>query len=104
MESCPERARRGARGAHERLDAAEQLLRDDRREGVLDAHGRGPVAGVEAPQQRACVDDVGEPGCGRRSSTTADLPPKNRTEHRVRESVQVREKGERNEQAEAVRS
>ena len=27
------------------------------------------------------------------------LPPKNRTEHRVRESVQVREKGERNEQA-----
>ena len=35
---------------------------------------------------------------------TFDLPPKNRTEHRVRESVQVREKGERNEQAEAVRS
>ena len=33
-----------------------------------------------------------------------DLPPKNRTEHRVRESVQVREKGERDEQAEAVRS
>ena len=32
-----------------------------------------------------------------------DLPPKNRTEHRVRESVQVREKGERNEQAKAVR-
>ena len=35
---------------------------------------------------------------------STDLPPKNRTEHRVRESVQVREKGERNEQAEAVRS
>ena len=34
----------------------------------------------------------------------SDLPPKNRTEHRVRESVQVREKGERDEQAEAVRS
>ena len=38
------------------------------------------------------------------SVDVSDLPPKNRTEHRVRESVQVREKGERNEQAEAVRS
>ena len=32
-----------------------------------------------------------------------DLPPKNRTRHRVRESVQVRVKGERLEQAEALR-
>ncbi|MCY3888003.1 MAG: hypothetical protein OXG19_09960 [Chloroflexi bacterium] len=46
--------------AHERLHAAEECFGDDRREGVLDAHGRGAVAGVEAPQQRACVDDVGE--------------------------------------------
>ena len=66
-------APRGA-GAHVRLDAAEQLLRDDRREGVLDTHGRGTVAGVEAPQQRARVNDVGEedvdavlrPGASRR--------------------------------------
>ena len=36
-------------------------------------------------------------------STRVDLPPKNRTRHRVRESVQVRVKGERLEQAEALR-
>ena len=34
----------------------------------------------------------------------SDLTPENRTRHRVRESVQVREKGERLEQAEALRS
>ena len=32
-----------------------------------------------------------------------DLTPENRTGHRVRESVQVRVKGERLEQAEALR-
>ena len=36
-------------------------------------------------------------------TTDPDLPPKNRTRHRVRESVQVRVKGERLEQAEALR-
>ena len=35
--------------------------------------------------------------------TNADLTPENRTRHRVRGSVQVRVKGERLEQAEAVR-
>ncbi len=52
-------APRGAR-AHERLHAAEQLLRDDRREGVLDAHRRRAVFRAHAPQQRARVDDVRE--------------------------------------------
>ena len=37
------------------------------------------------------------------SSVTYDLTPENRTRHRVRESVQVRVKGERLEQAEALR-
>ena len=35
--------------------------------------------------------------------TATDLTPENRTRHRVRESVQVRVKGERLEQAEALR-
>ena len=37
------------------------------------------------------------------STTSTDLTPENRTRHRVRESVQVRVKGERLEQAEALR-
>ena len=39
----------------------------------------------------------------RRVAMWTDLTPENRTRHRVRESVQVRVKGERLEQAEAVR-
>ena len=38
-----------------------------------------------------------------RDSLARDLTPENRTRHRVRESVQVRVKGERLEQAEALR-
>ena len=39
----------------------------------------------------------------RRTACSGDLTPENRTRHRVRESVQVRVKGERLEQAEALR-
>ena len=41
-----------------------------------------------------------DPGAGK---TIIDLTPENRARHRVRESVQVRVKGERLEQAEALR-
>ena len=37
------------------------------------------------------------------AATASDLTPENRTRHRVRESVQVRVKGERLEQAEVLR-
>ena len=56
------------------------------------------------PKTVALPNTVSAPTRTATSAGRTDLPPKNRTEHRVRESVQVREKGERNEQAEAVRS
>ncbi|MCY3655385.1 MAG: hypothetical protein OXG95_02095 [Chloroflexi bacterium] len=46
--------------AHERLHAAELLLRDDPRKGALDAHRRRAVLRAHAPLEHARVDLVGE--------------------------------------------
>ena len=83
------------------------LIRDRDRSYGGDFIARARRLGIETILTR-CTRRMPTPSpsasSGRSGASASDLPPKNRTEHRVRESVQVREKGERDEQAEVVRS